>query len=251
MRRLDRIAETAKIRGPRPLAAVLVRQVLTEAKVRLIKQIEFRRNRNHEAASAYTAMSPADFEAVNGLQAWANWRTIPRSLDGRLPERPLRAVDLCCGTGASTEVLAYYAPPGSSFLGLEFNPAFVERAKARRYLCRDGSAASVEFSAQSVLETFRDGRGAPLPASSVDLVNASGAVAFHFDADSSRALAAEIDRVLRPGGLATIDGGKQGTSTRELERIFAAYSFCVEGKARSCLLDQGTQLCLRKPGDFS
>src|SRR3954469_15229830 len=64
-------------------------------------------------AGAYAAMSPTDFDAINGRQDWANWRTIPRALSGRLPDRPLRVLDLGCGTGGSTRVLAFYCPAGS------------------------------------------------------------------------------------------------------------------------------------------
>jgi len=240
------IAAIARRRGPNPLPALLLRRLFTEAKIRLWKGLAYRTRCNEAAAHAYRAIAPDEFEDLNVLQAWANWRTIPRNLSGRLPATPIHAVDLCCGTGASTEVLAYYAPPGSRVLGLEVNPGFLEAARRRRYVSKDGAPIRVEFNAQSVLEVFRDPDGLALDDCSIDLVNASGAVAFHFDERASRALAREVDRVLKPGGLATIDAGRGGTTARALTDIFARRAFSLEHSARSCPLDRGLQLCLRK-----
>src|SRR4029079_11853434 len=69
--------------------------------------------------AAYAAMTHAEFDAINGRQDWANWRTIPRALHGHLPDRPLRVLDLGCGTGSSTRVLAFYCPLGSHITGYE------------------------------------------------------------------------------------------------------------------------------------
>jgi SAM-dependent methyltransferase len=191
-------------------------------------------------------MSAGEFEGVNGRQRWANWRTIPRNLDGLCPARPLLALDLCCGTGDSTAVLAWHLPPGSRILGIEFQPEFVERARARAFANGRGGEVTVAFRAQSVLEPLRAHDGSELAPACVDLVNSSGAVGCHFDAEATAVLAAEVARVLAPDGLARIDAGEDGTTPAEVERIFGAFGFATERSSRSCRVDRYRQLCLRK-----
>jgi len=191
-------------------------------------------------------MTLKDFSAVNCLQSWANWRTIPRNLDGRIPDRPVAALDLCSGIGDSTAVLAYYLPPGSDILGYENNPRFVAAASSRDFPHRDGGAVSVAFRARNVLETFVDRAGNILQDNSVDLVNASGAVSVHFDDGARERLAAECARVVRPGGLANIDALRFGPDKGNLAGIFAGCGFRLEKVSRSCPLDRYVQLSLRK-----
>jgi SAM-dependent methyltransferase len=229
------------------LLRVVLRQASHEARLRGLRNIRFRSRHNDQAVRAYSAMDPWEFEGVNARQAWANWRTIPRNLDRRAPNAPVRAVDLCCGTGQSTQVLAYYLAPGSEILGLEYNPRFVTVARGRTYRTREGGPAHVSFHAQSVLEPFRDHSGVPLPAQSVDVVNSSGAVGCHFEKGTTARLAAQVDRVLRPGGLALIDSGRSGTTEDEVRAIFGERGYHVLNRARSCAFDRYLQICLRKP----
>ena len=228
------------------LLATVVRQACHELRLRCYRRVRFRSRAQDEVRHAYRAMEVWEFEGLNARQAWSNWRTIPRNLDGRAPARPLRALDLCCGTGQSTEVLAYYLAPGSRLLGLENSPRFVVTARARTYTTRNGSPAVVEFGMQSVLDTFRDSLGEEIPDASVDLVNSSGAVGCHFAVRDTALLAQEVARVLRGGGLALIDSGRAGTSERELVEVFTALDFQAIHRARSCALDRYTQVCFRK-----
>jgi SAM-dependent methyltransferase len=228
------------------LGSIVLKQAYHEARVRCWRGLRFRSARAEEMFGAYRAMQPWELEGINARQAWANWRTIPRNLEGRVNGRPLDALDLCCGTGQSTEVLAYYLPPGSSILGLEYHPHFVEAARSRSYRARSGGPAQVHFRAQSVLETFRDTGGSALRDQSVDVVNSSGAVGCHFDGDATAVLADEVARVTRPGGLALIDSGRAGTGEREVRRLFEARGFRSVGRAWSCAFDRYVQLCLRK-----
>jgi hypothetical protein len=71
-----------------------LRQLWTEGKLLLIRGISFRSRDNVAAREAYRQMQLVEFEGINARQRWANWRTIPRNLAGRLPERKLFAVDL-------------------------------------------------------------------------------------------------------------------------------------------------------------
>jgi len=242
------IRNAAKQLGPQQSPAVLcMRAAVRELLLRTSRRINFRRRQNPDACAAYDAMQIDEFTAINALQAWANWRTIPRNLSGQLVDEPVVAIDLCSGVGDSTAVLAYYCAPGSRIIGYEFNARFVEHARKRRCVNRLGRPADVEFLTQNVLETFRTADGRRVPDRSVDLVNASGAVGCHFDLAATQLLARECGRVVRPGGLALIDAGRGGADAKELTTAFHAVGFRVVRQARSCIIDRGNQLCLRKP----
>jgi len=228
------------------LSKIILRQAIYEAWVRLLKGINFRRRNNHEAVQAYQKMSVDEFEGINLRQQWSNWHTIPRNLNGRVPEHPLYALDLCCGVGHSTEVLACYLPTDSVILGLEYNFNFVARARGRVYLDKSKNSVKVRFNTQSVLETFREESGVPIETGVVDLVNCSGAVGCHFDAQGSSRLAHEIARVLRPGAIAMIDSGRNGTSSEELTRIFKDSNLTRIHATRSCFADPYLQIVFQK-----
>ncbi len=223
-----------------------LRQAWYELRVRRLRHIQFRSRENRQAREAYAAMDPWEFEGINARQAWANWRTIARNLDGRLPREPLRAIDLCCGTGQSTAVIAHHLLPGSEILGLEYSPRLVAVARARSYPTASGEPLRVRFRSQSVLEPFRDEEGDVVPDGSVDLVNSSGAVGCHFDPEATRTLALEVARVVRHRGLAMIDSGRSGTRTADVQAIFEEHGFEVSHRARSCFLDPYLQVCFRK-----
>lgn len=222
------------------------RQVWTEGRLLLFRGLSFRSRDNEAAREAYRKMHLNDFEGINARQRWANWRTIPRNLRGRLSHAPVYALDLCCGTGHSTEVLAHHLPEGSKILGIEYNPEFIEAAKKRTYRHFSGKLLQVSFRVQSVLEPFLDERGQRIADSAVDLVNSCGAVGSHFDPQMTRVLAQEVSRVLKPGGLALIDSGLPGTHRGQLTEIFEALGFEVLGSAKSSILDLFTQVCFRK-----
>ena len=238
--------EPGHFESPFGLVKMLVRQACHEARVRGLRKIAFRSSRNEEARRAYASLALWEFEGINERQAWANWRTIRRNLALRAPRRPVRVIDLCCGTGGSTEVLAYYLEPGSTILGVDADPRFVAAARERSYLTQEGTPAHVAFRCQSVLEPLCDTSSLRVPDSSVDIVNSSGAVGCHFEANSTAVLAAEVERVLRPGGLALIDCGPDGTRPRELLAIFQTLGFRAVHRARSCPFDRYWQICFRK-----
>lgn len=241
-----RIRRVARERLPDGLAALVVRQAWAELVVRVGGRLRFRAGENDRAVRAYCAMSVAEFEAVNARQRWSNWRTIPRSLQGRLPARPCRAVDLCSGVGDSAEVLACWLPEGSEILGLEYNPEFVRRARARAYRDASGRLVKADFRAQSVLEPFHDGAGARLSDASVDLVNCCGALALNFRSSQLDSIAAEIRRVLRPGALAAVDAPAGRGGAEGMIRLFDRRGFEALGRARSCFLDRYSQICFRR-----
>jgi SAM-dependent methyltransferase len=241
------IESIARERGPSGhIVAIHLQTMVRQLLLRYGCKINFRARQNDRACAAYREIHPDDFAAINARQAWANWRTIPRSLNRELPNRAVVAIDLCCGVGESTEVLAFYCAPGSSILGLDMNAKYIHTARRRTYCNRGHRSASVQFREQSVLETFCDHRGTVVGDESVDLVNASGAVGCHFDREATDILARECARVIRLGGLATIDAGREGTQPNELAEIFHSHGFEIVQQARSCFWDRYVQFCLRK-----
>jgi SAM-dependent methyltransferase len=219
-----------------------------ELLLRRLRHIPFRNSHNGEACEAYRRMGVSDFTGINVLQAWANWRTIPRNMSDVLPARPLMVVDLCCAIGQSTAVLAHYCPPGSRFLGLESSEEFVTIARQTAFRTRDGRRADAEFHAQDVLKPFGDGDGQIVRSGSVDLVNCSGAIGCHFAPQDTARLVGEVRRVLAAGGLAMLDSGREGTGARTLREIAEASDLSYLHRVRSCLADPRWQLCFRKVG---
>jgi SAM-dependent methyltransferase len=240
------IRQVARARCPGNVLSIFLRQAFCEHRVRLRQRVHIRRRENEAAVRAYCAMSPDDFEGINARQRWANWRVIPRNLDGRLRAGAVTAIDLCCGVGHSTEVLAFYLAPGSQILGLEYTPQFVAAARARDFRDENGDLAQVRFRVQSVLETFRETDGSAVADGSVDLVTSCGAVGCHFDRKATGSLLDEVRRVLARGGLALIDSGPDGTTPDELIALARLRGFAVLHQARSCVFDRFIQLCLRR-----
>lgn len=243
----DIIIDTAgRLFSTSDLALRVVKQAFYENWLKIGKKVNFRHSDNDAAVRGYSRMNIKQFDGINARQAWANWRTIPRNLSSQLPFRPVRALDLCSGVGDSTRVLAHYLPENSEILGLEFNAYFVSIAQRKKYQHCTGAKAKVTFREQSVLETFRDGEGLEIAAESIDLINCVGAVGHHFVPAQTRVLTAEINRVMRPGGLALIDSGSAGTPKPELVKIFAELGFNPVNGARSCCIDPYEQICFRK-----
>lgn len=239
-------ARPAGRRSTGVLAIAFVRQFLYEHLLLSRRGIRFRTRDTAAVRAAYSAMSPAEFDGINARQRWANWRTIPRNLDAHMTARPVCAIDLCCGAGHSTEVLAHVLPIGSRILGLDVSASLVRAARTRPYPDAEGRPCLVRFRVQSVLEPFREPDGALVGDGSVDLVHSSGAVGSHFAPDDTRLLLAETFRVVRPNGLALVDAGPGGTRPGRLEDLLREVGFEVCQRARSCFLDRYWQYCCRR-----
>jgi SAM-dependent methyltransferase len=229
--------------GPGNLLGVCWRQWRAERALAR-RAVRFRTTDIGALAVAYAAMSDGEFDAINGRQDWANWRTIPRSLSGHVPDRPLRVLDLGCGSGGSTRVLAFYCPVGSRITGYELAAPLVEVAGRRAYRHRSGSPADVTFCCQGVTEPLRQTDGTLVSDGSVDVVNASGVVGHHLDAATVRPLVGELKRVLRPRGVALLDVGPT-MGDAGLSAVMAAAGFARLGYRRSCWLDRTGQVIYR------
>lgn len=230
--------------GKGNVLGILWRQWRTERRLRK-RGIYFRDTDLERVAQAYAAMSEDDFEGVNARQDWADWRTIPRSLSGHVPNQPLRVLDLGCGTGGSTQVLAFYCPPGSHITGYELAEPIAAFARRRRYLRRDGQPAQVDFRCQGVTERFVDADGNDIPDQGVDLVNASGVVGHHLDHQSIGALVDELKRVLKPTGIASLDVGP-ALGSKELTDAMEKAGFQARGRYRSWFADRMGQIVFRR-----
>jgi SAM-dependent methyltransferase len=212
---------------------------------RLARRGVFFRSADPETvAAAYAAMTAEEFEDINSLQDWANGRTIPRCLSGHVPDRPLRIIDLACGTGSSTRSLAWHAPAGSHLSGYELAEPLLTVARRRKYVDREGNLAHVDFICQDLTERLCGIDGAVVLDSSVDVVNASGVLGHHFYPQTIGPLLKEVRRVLRPGGIAMLDVGPT-LPERELTRLAGEAGLCKVGHWRSWRLDPTGQVVYR------
>ena len=244
MKRLSISEREIRAHGPRNLLAICWKQWITE---RALAQrgIRFRSTNFAEVEAAYAAMTPAEFDAINGRQAWANWRTIPRGLSGNVPERPLRVLDLGCGGGTSTQVLAFYCPRGSVIIGYDLVEPLIACAQRRVYRHRSGAPARVEFRRQRITDAFRRADGTPVADDSVDVVNACGVVGQHLTAEDVGAMLNEVRRVLQPAGIALLDPGPRLRSWLLCETAAdAGFEYLV--RRRSWFGDPNGEMVFRK-----
>ena len=223
--------------GPGRILAVCWRQLRVERDLAR-RGIHFRATAFDQVLAAYAAMTEAEFDAINGRQDWANWRTIPRALSDQVQDGPLRVLDLGCGTGSSTRVLAHYCPLGSRITGYEIAEPLLAFASRRNYRLRDGTKANVDFMCRGVTEPLRQ------PDASIDVINASGVVGHHLEPATIAPLIAEMRRVLVPGGVAMLDIGPTMPG-RELRRLMTA-DFTYAGHHRSWFGDLTGEMVFRR-----
>jgi SAM-dependent methyltransferase len=224
--------------GPGRILMVCWRQWRTERALAR-RGVHFRATAFEQVLAAYAAMSQTEFDAINGPQEWANWRTIPRALSGHVADRRLRVLDLGCGTGGSTRVLAFYCPLGSHVTGYEIADPMLVFARRREYRQRAASIAHVDFVCQGVTDPLRESDA------SVDLINASGVVGHHLKPDSFPPLLAEMQRVLTPTGVAMLDVGPTMPGG-VLRRMMGEANFAYLGHYRSWFGDRTGEMVFRR-----
>jgi SAM-dependent methyltransferase len=198
--------------------------------------LRFRNQDPKVSARAYSLMTDVEFERINACQAWANWRVLPPLIELVSAPAPWRIIDLGCGQGISTEVLAWCCPPGSSLLGYDLSEIALNIARNRVYHHSAGSAAKVSFRMQEIDQPWKDADGSDIGDSTIALVNASGVVGHHLSDGRMGKIADEIRRVLSPNGWALLDTGPQ-LSRWKLERIMQSRGFTHQSHVRSWWLD--------------
>lgn len=181
-------------------------------------------------------MDAREFAKINACQEWANWRIIPRLLNLVDQSRPWSVVDLGCGQGLSTEIIAWMSPSDTRILAYDLSESALKMARLRNYRLADGRQAPVSFRMQSIDEVWRDQHGIVLADQSITLVNASGIIGHHLSSTKVGSVAREIRRVLAFGGWAFLDIGPR-IRRQELRDIMQAEGFEFRCHARSCWLD--------------
>lgn len=224
----------------RRLPQLVHQRVLTEW--RLKKQgMNFRADNPQVCSRAYARMSDDEFAAINACQEWANWRIIPRLVTRIHSPGPWSVIDVGCGQGVSTEVLAWYSPANSHFLGYDLCETALSRASLKNYTHSNGQLAKVSFRRQQIDQTWQDAQGHTIADGSITLVNASGIIGHHLSSQCVQTLVTELSRVLTADGWALLDVGPH-RGRHELTRLMSAAGFSCLRRARSWWLDPCGQL---------
>ena len=229
---------------PHDLVRMLWRQRKTERRLAR-RGITIRTSDLDVIEASYSRMARDDFEGINARQNWVNWRIIPRAMSGLVPNRPLTIMDLGCGIGSSTGVLAFYSPQGSRILAYEMSRPLVNIASTRAHLDRSGERADVRFHCQSITTPLYASDSTPL-GQRIDLANSSGVLGHHFNLDTMQLLAAQLKAVVRPGGLAMVDSGPT-LSASDLAGIMTSAGFVEVRRCHSWPLDPTALIVFQTP----
>jgi SAM-dependent methyltransferase len=188
--------------------------------------VSYRTTQAASIAEAYGSMTEDEFDAINGPQEWQNLRFIPRLIQSLRLSGPLIAVDLGCGSGQSSQVLASQLPAGSTLLGYDICDRLLARAAHRTYRDVVGAPMKAHFMNQSIAQPLHNPDGALLEEESVGLVHAAGVVGHHLAEADVRAMASEIARGLTPTGWVVLDAGP-AMPRACLQEILTAQGFAM------------------------
>lgn len=231
--------------------ASLIRLKWKQFKVETLGGYHFRGQEKDFVHHAYNKMDHDTFSAINGAQEWVNWRQIPRALRKRIPKGPAVIVDLGCGPGSSTRILAWYGTPAWRIIGIDFSEDLIHRARSLKengdFHTADGGKPTIEFVVGSVVESFRDASDTRLADHSVDYVNSSGIVGHHLNKDSFLCLAKELQRVVKPNAFVALDSGPH-LKAKDIRPIMEQFGFILCAKIRSVPLDPRPQLVFHRLG---
>jgi SAM-dependent methyltransferase len=207
------------------------RQLKTERNLRK-RHVHYRTTDSVRVAEAYGSMSEEEFDSINGPQEWQNRRFIPRIIQSLRLRKPLLAIDLGCGSGQSSQMLASQLPPGSTLLGYDVCDRLLARASHRTYRDISGAPLKARFVNQSIAQPLHDSEGGRLDAGSVGLVHAAGVVGHHLTESDVGAMAAEIAHVLALTAFLVLDSGPAMPRAR-LQEILAEYGFALRDTLRA------------------
>ena len=201
---------------------------------------DFRTTSPDEVKSAYGSMSEREFADINAPQDWINRRVIPHLV--RLLDRPgpWRIVDLGCGTGGSTRILAHLAPTGSTIDAYDLAEDLLVHARRHLYVNARGDQVTTSFHCQSIAIELRAGNK-PIPPRSVDLAHSAGVVGHHLDSEATDRMLQELARILADGGYALLDSGPR-LRGRQLSRLARRLGFELVARRQVPLLGPRVQL---------
>lgn len=244
-----------------PWSALLAnkfKEFLTKATGRRIKGQGMIGAGNARVREGFGSLVGEDFHEYNLPQAWVERRQIPRVLDGRVPLKDARILDLGCGPGTSTDVLCHFADPSWRIWGYDITGHLIYAARARagrgEFRNRAGEVIVPEFHCQSIAEPLmvRERWGdeasplAPVPAASIDLAISGGVVGLYLEVDEARRLFEQLGRVVKPGGFAAIDAGPAVTQAA-LVSLAEDCGFERVGIAKSFVIEPRPKVIFRKP----
>jgi len=196
------------------------------------RHIHYRATEPARVVAAYRSMSEDEFDAINGPQEWQNTRLIPSVVESLQLQDPLLAVDLGCGSGQSSQVLAAQLQPGSRLLAYDICERLLSRASSRTYHDCVGGPLQVSFINQSIAQPLHYPEGRRLEGASVGLVHAAGVVGHHLNKADVLSMASEIARVLAPAGYAVLDAGP-ALPRESLHAILSAQGFELRDTLRA------------------
>jgi len=128
----------------------------------------------------------------------------------RCRRRPLRILDVACGTGRSLSQIAQ-ALPGNQYFGVDLSPYYLD--VARQHLRDVPELTLLAENAENL--PYRDGY--------FDIVTST--YLFHeLPRRARRCVAGELYRVLRPGGLLVLEDSAQLSEARDLELFLEGFA---------------------------
>lgn len=232
-----------------PLATVLHLKMRQMAGVRRAG-LRFRFVDRGRVADAYDSMTPEQFRLVNEPQVWIETRQLPRVLSARVPKLGASIVDLGCGPGTSTAIIARYADPTWTIWGIDLSATLIGRARERVSRGEFVSGVGGEpvtirprFFNQSMTEPWVSGQ--LIADESIDLVNSSGVVGHHLSEEDVRAVLHEARRVLKPGSFLALDSGPR-IGPRTLSRLMAESGFIDPRLIRAYAFDLRPKVVAQK-----
>lgn len=161
-------------------------------------------------AEGFGALRGADFDEYNLPQVWVERRQIPQAVHGRVPMRDAVVLDLGCGPGTSTEVLAYFADPSWTIIGYDLVEHSIKAARERAarggFRSRAGTVIHPLFECQNIAQPLLL-RGQPLKEGTVDFVISGGVVGLYLRPADVEKLIRDLRRIVKPGGYVALDSG--------------------------------------------
>lgn len=196
----------------------------------------------------FGSLAGKTFDGYNLPQQWVESRMLPQVIEGRVPVSGARVLDLGCGPGTSTRILAWFAKPDWRIEGLELIDHQVALAKERVaggwFVNRDGERIEPTFRCADVSEpdafvAIEDG--------SVDLAVSGGVVGLYLTPEQGERLIGALRRVVRVGGWVALDAGPS-IPVKALEAMGRRNGFEVVDLVKSFPIEPRPKVLFRRGG---